>query len=131
MTLVVDSSALLAIVLREADWLLFFEFLVNAERSLLSCMNLHEARIVALRRLGEAGVVKLHELLESQTVEFASFDESQALVAFEAHARFGKGRHPARLNLADCAAYALAKSMDAPLLFKGDDFRLTDVAPAL
>jgi ribonuclease VapC len=130
-TLVVDSSALVAIILREPDWLVFFEALVNAERSLLSCMNLLEARIVTLRRLGEAGRVKLHELLESQTVQFASFDEGQALIAFEAHVRFGKGRHPARLNLGDCAAYALAKSLDAPLLFKGDDFRLTDVTPAL
>jgi ribonuclease VapC len=130
-TLVVDSSALLAIVLREPDGLSFFEALVNAERSLLSCMNLHETRIVTLSRVGEAGILKLHELLESQAVEFANFDESQARVAFEAFARFGKGRHPARLNLADCAAYALARSLDAPLLFKGDDVRLTDVTPAL
>lgn len=59
------------------------------------------------------------------------FDERQSNLAFDAYRRYGKGIHPAGLNLADCAAYALAKSLDAPLLFKGDDFARTDVRRAL
>jgi ribonuclease VapC len=130
-TLVIDSSALISIVLREPDWLPFFEAIVAADTSYLSCMNLHETRIVVFGRLAGPGIEKLDELIASQTIAFANFDPVQARLAFEAHANFGKGRHPARLNLADCAAYALAKSLDAPLLYKGDDFRLTDIRSAL
>ena len=61
----------------------------------------------------------------------APFDQEQARAAREAFLRFGKGRHPAALNFGDCAAYALAKARRAPLLFKGEDFPKTDIAPAL
>ena len=131
MTLVVDTSALVAVLFGEPDASTFLRCLEGAERSFLSCVSLHETRIVTLGRRGEAGLSKLDALIANNAIQLVPFDEAQAQLAFEAHARFGKGRHPARLNLADCAAYALARSMGAPLLFKGDDFRLTDVTPAL
>lgn len=131
MTLAVDTSALVAVLLGEPDARTFLRSLEAAERSLLSCLSLHEARIVTLGRRGEAALAKLDVLISNNAIQLVPFDEGQAQLAFDAYARFGKGRHPARLNLADCAAYALAKSLDAPLLFKGDDFKLTDVTPAL
>lgn len=131
MTLAVDTSALVAVLFGEPDARTFLRSLETAEASFLSCVTLHEARIVTLGRRGEAGLSKLDVMIANNAIQLVPFDEAQAQLAYEAYARFGKGRHPARLNLADCAAYALAKSMDAPLLFKGDDFRLTDVTPAL
>ena len=131
MTLAVDTSALIAILFAEPDAGGFLRSLEAAERSLLSCVSLHETRIVTLSRRGEAGLSKLDVLIANNAIQLVPFDEARAQLASEAYARFGKGRHPARLNLADCASYALAKSLDAPLLFKGDDFRLTDVTPAL
>jgi ribonuclease VapC len=131
LTLALDTSALVAVLFGESDADTFLRSLEVAEHSFLSCVTLHETRIVTLGRRGEAGLAKLDVLIANNAIQLVSFDEGQAQLAFEAHVRFGKGRHPARLNLADCAAYALAKSMGAPLLFKGDDFRLTDITPAL
>ena len=126
-----DTSALVAVLLGEPDARVFLRALEAAESSVLSCLTLHETRIVTLGRRGEVGLSKLDTLISNNAIQLVPFDERQAQLAFEAYARFGKGRHPARLNLADCAAYALARSRDAPLLFKGGDFRLTDVTPAL
>lgn len=131
MRLVVDTSAIAAVLFDEPDAESVLAVLDEADRPFLSCVNLHEARLVVVRRLGPAGVSALEKLIVRNAMELVSFDPERAREAFEAHVRFGKGRHPARLNLCDCAAYALAKSLDAPLLFKGDDFRRTDVTPAL
>ncbi len=83
-------------------------------------------------RHGPAGVARLIGLVATHSIDIIDFDESQALAAIDAFDRFGKGIHPkARLNLCDCAAYALAKTRGAPLLFKGDDFPHTDIAAAV
>ncbi len=71
------------------------------------------------------------QLFEANGFSVEAFDQPESLLAFEAYGRFGKGNHPARLNLVDCAAYALAKSLDAPLLFKGNDFARTDIRRAI
>ena len=131
MRLVIDTSAIVAILFDEPEAEALLTVLDGAERLFLSCVNLHEARLVLVRRLGPSGVSALEKLVLLNNIELVVFDPDRTCDAFEAHMQFGKGRHPARLNLCDCAAYALAKSLDVPLLYKGDDFRLTDVASAL
>jgi ribonuclease VapC len=83
-------------------------------------------------RHGSAAVARMWRFLQQENdFEIIPFDEAQAKEALSAFDRYGKGLHPkARLNLADCAAYALARTMKAPLLFKGDDFTATDVEMA-
>jgi ribonuclease VapC len=89
-------------------------------------------RIVLHGRYGPAAVHEFDTLLESFSIVIAAFDAALTDVAFDAFRRYGKGqRHPAQLNIIDCATYALAKSRGEPLLFKGQDFANTDIVPAL
>ena len=81
-------------------------------------------------RAGEQGARDLDAVLARLRVDVAPLTESQAMHARRAFRRFGKGRHPARLNLGDCFAYALAKATGEPLLFTGDDFSKTDIEVA-
>lgn len=98
----------------------------------MSSVNLLETSLVLVRATGDASIWEpLDVFVEELEVEIVAFDSDQASIAREAFLRFGKGRHPARLNFGDCAAYALAKSRKAPLLFKGGDFLKTDIAAAL
>lgn len=129
--MVVDASALIAILFGESDEHALSEALAKARRPVVSAVNYVEAAFVATGRLGPAGQEKLDRLIGQLGVTIASFDALQATAAVGAFRRYGKGNHPARLNLGDCAAYALAHSLDAPLLFKGDDFAKTDVRAAV
>lgn len=130
--MVVDSSALVAILTREPERDRFIDAITDAAERLLSAFNLFETRTVLHRRAGPGPVLQLEEFLLRGGFVIMSLDERQADHAFAAYRRYGKGSgHPAQLNLGDCAAYALATSLDLPLLFKGDDFRRTDVRPAL
>lgn len=129
--IVVDTSALAAVILNEPDAHLFADALVNDEAPLISALTLYEARIVLSARAGQRTLDELGVLTVSSKITLVPFDERQSTLAFEAYRRWGKGNHPAGLNLGDCAAYALAKSLDAPLLFKGEDFAKTDVRRAL
>lgn len=126
--IVIDSSALLAIAFAEPEKEAFEDVIAGARRCLLSAVNAHETATVLRLRRGPLAVEAFWKMLKSNGIEIEPFDEVQVLAAAEAYGRYGKGIHSkARLNLADCAAYALAKTMDAPLLFKGDDFPETDV----
>jgi len=126
---VVDTSALLAVVFGEPDAARYLDALVaHSGQLVLSTANLVEARVVAESRRGRDGATDLAELLRDLPVVAVDLDVSQADLAVQAWRRFGKGRHPAGLNLADCYAYGLAASLKAPLLLKDDDFRQTDVA---
>ena len=93
-------------------------------------MNFVEDAFVAERNGDAAGVRDFEALLRKTGMVIAPVTEEQAYVAQQAYSEFGKGRHPARLNLGDCFAYALSKVSGEPLLFKGEDFRKTDVKPA-
>jgi len=94
----------------------------------ISAVNAHETASVLRLRHGMGAVERLWELLADNEIEVIPFDEVQVRVAVAAFDRYGKGIDPkARLNLSDCAAYALAKTMNAPLLFKGNDFAQTDL----
>jgi ribonuclease VapC len=98
----------------------------------MSALNTLETACVLRVRHGQAAVERLWKLLEDNEIEIVPFDEIQVRAAAVANDRYGKGVDPkARLNLADCAAYALAKTMNSPLLFKGTDFTQTDVQSAL
>ena len=87
--------------------------------------------IVALRRKGPLGVAIVRGIVDGYGIEILPFDADLSERAIAAYERFGKARHAAKLNFGDCMAYALAKSLDAPLLFKGNDFSQTDVKAAL
>lgn len=132
MRIVLDTSALIAILQKEEDAQALKALWDRAEEVFISAMTLYELRVVLLARGGLPAVVEADTLLREGAAQVIPFDERMAGQAADAYARYGKGIHPrARLNLADCAAYALAKSLDAPLLFKGGDFAETDVTPAL
>ncbi|MFZ1108798.1 MAG: type II toxin-antitoxin system VapC family toxin [Rhodomicrobium sp.] len=130
--IVLDSSAIIAILLREPEHERLREGIAaNNSQCLLSVLNYFETAMVVFARRGEPGLEKLREFLEVTGTELVPFDAGQAEEALRAFRRYGKGFHPgARLNLCDCAAYALAKSRNAPLLFKGNDFAETEILPA-
>lgn len=129
--MVVDTSALVAMLLREPEMELFAVALADADDPLISAATLLEASIVMSVKSGEAGVDRLDELLAAAAVRCVAVDATQAAIARSAFARFGKGRASAGLDFGDCFSYALAKARDRPLLFKGSDFRGTDVTAAV
>ena len=129
--IVVDSSCVLAILQNEPEKDRFGALLAGGDRYVMSAVNVHEALCVMRGRHGQAGAVRVWELLAAVEIDIAPFDELQVRAAAAAFDRYGKGvNSKAALNLSDCAAYALAKTMSAPLLFKGDDFTYTDIARA-
>lgn len=129
--IVVDCSALLAIYLGEPEGPMFAQSMVSVDGPLIGAPNLVEASMIAEERNGERGCRDLDELIEALGVKVVEFGGRHVEAAREAFRRFGKGRHRAALNFGDCCAYALAKTLDVPLLFKGDDFALTDIKSAL
>jgi ribonuclease VapC len=128
---VLDTSALLAMLLAEPERDAYVALLAEAEDPLISAATLVEASIVMLAKTAEAGVLDLDELLVAGGVRCVAVDEEQARLARDAFARFGKGRSAAGLNFGDCFSYALARATNRPLLFKGTDFSKTDVTPAV
>ena len=129
--MVVDSSAVLAILFNEPERDSFSDALADAGVRLMSTVNALEAAVVVSSRKGPCGARELDLLLHRAEVDVVPFTHDHLRLAREAYERYGKGRHPAGLNLGDCCAYALSRHAGEPLLFKGSDFPRTDVAPAL
>ncbi len=129
--MVVDTSALVAILLREPDADRFDRLLAEAPLRLMSAVTRVELSFVIEGRKREAGRADIERFLNDVHIEIAAVTPQQAEIAIEAFRRFGRGRHRAALNIGDCFSYALAKAIDQPLLFKGDDFIHTDIRPAL
>ena len=125
--MVIDSSAIVAILLNEADAADIAQAIESNSQRLLSAANLLEASIVIENRKGEAGGRELDLLIYRAAIEIVAVDQDQAELARIAWRRFGKGRYPTGLNYGDCFAYALAKTRQLPLLFHGDDFSRTDI----
>ncbi|MEA2823020.1 MAG: ribonuclease VapC [Bradyrhizobium sp.] len=126
--IVVDSSALIAILEGEPEAERFLALLRDTTRRIASAVTIYETGVVMGARRGRKSEAELMALIEQLGIEVVPFAEPQIAGALEAYGRYGKGIHPkARLNLGDCVAYALAKMMNAPLLFKGNDFAATDV----
>ncbi len=125
----VDSSAVMAILHEEPEFRTFRDCILGAGGAVLSAGSVVElAAVTAGKALASAA---FDEFLLLPFIEIEPVDAEQALVAVEAYRRFGKGLHPARLNFGDTFAYALARQKKLPLLFKGRDFSLTDIEPAL
>lgn len=127
--IVVDASALVAILLDEPERASFLEILGRSE-AWMSPIGYWEAAIKVGRQRGLQGVAELDTLVSDLGITVAPADERIARTAVRAERDFGK-RTVAKLNLGDCFVYALALELDAPLLYKGGDFPLTDVKPAL
>jgi ribonuclease VapC len=125
--MVVDTSALLAILQDEPERRSFNEALESADARLISVATLVETSILIESRYGAEGLHDLDLLLERAGIEPVPVDLEQARVARSAWSRFGKGRHPAGLNFGDCFSYALARVLGEPLLYKGADFSQTDI----
>lgn len=125
--MIVDTSALVAVLRREPEAEALTERLLAAPEVEVSAATLLETRMVAER---DDGTVELEELLEVIGAEVVPVDARQVDLAFEGFRRYGKGRHRAGLNFGDLFAYALARAADRPLLFKGDDFVHTDIEAA-
>jgi ribonuclease VapC len=137
--IVVDSSAIIAILQDEPESAAFLDRLLEAERSVLSAATWFEASMVWQGKQEDVGQsATFDELIDELGFEIVPLTAEHARIARDAFKRYGKGRGPARgeagkhpkLNFGDCFAYALAKALDAPLLFKGGDFALTDVKRA-
>jgi ribonuclease VapC len=130
--MVIDTSALLAILWNEPERETFLGVIYADPAVAVSAVTYCEASIVLAARLKEIKAVKvLDQMIDELQLEVVSVDLSASLAARFAYFRYGKGFHPARLNFADCFSYSLAKQRDETLLFKGQDFRQTDVRPAL
>ena len=125
--LVADTSALLAALFAEPQRDAVLVALAETDDALLSSCSLLEATIVAQSRLGPEGQAELERLLDAFGVEVSALTADQAKVAVDAWRRFGKGRHPAALDILDCCSYALARAARLPLLAIGHDFARTDI----
>lgn len=126
--MVVDSSALLAILLNEPDAQAIRTAFDHDEVRLISAATMLEVSMVIESRKGEAGGRDLDVLISKSRIEVVPVDEDQVGEARRAWRRFGRGRHPAALNYGDLFSYALSRTSGEPLLYKGDDFARTDVA---
>lgn len=129
--MVIDTSALIAILFGEPEALSFTRAVADASRKLISSFNALETGIVVEARKGEAGGRELDLLLHRAQIEIVAMDADQTELARAAWRKYGKGNHPAGLNIGDCCAYALAKYSGEPLLFKGNDFSQTDIRAAI
>lgn len=127
--MIVDTSAILAILFQEEDAGHYARMIANATPCRLSVANLLEASIVIGGR-GNTADTELDHFVEAAGIELTPVTVEHARCAREAWRRFGKGNHPAALNFGDCFAYALAQTTGEALLFKGNDFSRTDVVGA-
>jgi ribonuclease VapC len=128
--IVLETSALVAILLNEDIAATLNKALVDAQQVLLPAHVIVEATLVMMGRRGTAGLAALDAFLAQLGATVVPFTEAHALAAREAFLNYGKGRHPAALNFGDCMSYAVAKVAGRGLLFAGGDFALTDVGVA-
>jgi len=128
---VVDSSALVSLLLGEPGWERLQTCLEESQPWRISAVTRVEASMVIETRLGLVGRAQLDALLLRIGAEVHPVTADTTIVALDGWRRYGRGRHPARLNFGDCLSYALAMELDEALLFIGDDFGLTDVVSAL
>lgn len=129
--MVIDTSALVAILCDEPEAALFEAALEQDTTRLISAATLLETSIVIEARFGEVGGRELDLLIHKAQIAVEPFDQEQTEIAREAYRTYGKERHPAALNYGDCFAYALSVVRGEPLLYKGDDYSKTDVKSAL
>ena len=129
--MIVDSSALLAVIFNEEDEPRFAEAMIDADVLRISAANWVEAATIVDSHRNPGARVRFEDLGEVLGLRIEPVTVADAHRTRAAHDEYGRGHHPARLNYGDCFAYALAKRYDEPLLFKGNDFSQTDIEPAL
>ena len=129
--MILDTSVVIAIIFGESDPDTLARAISTAPSCRLSAASFLEASILAESRSGDKGIRLLDSFLQESRTAIEDVTEEQARLARQGYSDFGKGRHAAGLNFGDCFAYALSKATGEPLLFKGDDFRRTDIIPAL
>ena len=129
--MIVDTSVVIAIIFGESDADVLARAISMAPSCRLSAGSFLEASILAESRSGDKGIRLLDSFLQESRAIIEPVTEEQGLLARQGYSDFGTGRHAAGLNFGDCFAYALAKATGEPLLFKGEDFRKTDIIPAL
>ncbi|WNJ89369.1 type II toxin-antitoxin system VapC family toxin [Bosea sp. 685] len=129
--IVIDSSAMIAILQGEHERAAIVDSLDRAGEALCSTVSFVETFMVASQRLADFDLDRHRTFLRRFGIQSSAVDEEQSILAAEAFLRFGRGRHPAKLNMGDRFSYALAKSWHAPLLYKGEDFAKTDIASAM
>lgn len=127
--MVIDSSALMAILLGEPETLAFSRVIASDGKRLMAAVSALETAIVIETKKGPSGGRELDLLIHKAGIEIVSMNGEQVELARNAYTNFGKGRHPAGLNLGDCCSYALSRYSGEPLLFKGGDFSQTDISP--
>jgi ribonuclease VapC len=127
--IVVDTSVVVAILREEDDAAIWIDLLDHASKSLMSVVSFVETSMVIYGRDRETEPREITDLLNALRIEITSVSLEQGDAAVAAFLGYGKGRHRAALNIADCFSYALAKVHKSPLLFKGDDFIHTDIVP--
>ncbi len=126
--MIIDTSIVVALLLREPEAASYVMLMAQAPARRLSAAGYVELGAVIDGRRDPATSGALDAILASSRIEVVAFTASQARIARDAYQRFGRGSgHPARLNMGDCFAYALARELGEPLLFKGNDFALTDI----
>ncbi len=129
--MIVDSSAILAIMLQEPDSDAYLDAVMTAPVRRMSVANWLEATMVVDGRGTDNAIARFEEFMDGARIELVPVSLGQATIARRAWRVYGRGNHRARLNYGDCFAYALAKETGEPLLFKGDDFSQTDIESAL
>jgi ribonuclease VapC len=129
--IVVDTSALIAILDKEPDAALYAEAIAEADTPLISAATLLELHIVMLNRHGARTAQIVDRMIQDAGFQIETFTAQHLDLAREAYTRYGKGKNVAGLNYGDCFSYALAKATGLPLLFKGQDFSKTDLPAAL
>jgi len=128
--IVVDTSIIIAIIRKEDDASIWIDILDQAPKAYMSVVSYVEANMVATGRRADVKLDAVEDTVDALGIEIAPVTVEQGLAAVASFVAYGKGRHSAHLNLADCFTYALAKTRGLPLLFKGDDFLKTDIVPA-
>jgi ribonuclease VapC len=128
--IVVDTSVVVAIIRDEPEAGAFVDILDESQMTIMSVVSYVEVHMVTNDRRLRTEATDVDNVLAAAGIEIVDVTRDQAGLAVSAFLAYGKGRNRARLNLADCFSYALAKSRGAPLLFKGDDFSKTDIVPA-
>ncbi len=129
--MIVDSSALLTVVFGEPGVEPYLRILAQTPVCRMSAATFVEAMIVAESRGGASAVRQAELIIRQRGIAILPVTEEHAFLAIRRYSMYGRGRHVAGLNFGDCFSYALAKALDEPLLFKGEDFRKTDVIPAI
>ncbi len=125
--MVIDASAIVAVFLREPEREFYLDLIFSSKQRLMSAVTFVETGIVLEGRRGAVAMFELERFLEQSRIEVVAVDADLAAAALAAWRKYGKGRHPAKLNLGDCFSYALSRLSGEPLLAKGEDFTRTDL----